>query len=220
MKFELKALTVENAEFVGNHLAMVAVLLETDPDLAYEHAISAYRRGGRIGVVRETVGLVAYTLGDFARALREFQTYRRITGSNEQIGMEVDCERGLGRPERGFALAREIDRSTLSDTAAVQLAIALSGARLDQGKALLALAELEIPQLKPDTVFDYSPALFDAYAEVLEELDRATEAAAWRKRAVIAQQALDEKFGIPEEAEEFEVVTEYRTTEDDDDHAS
>ena len=124
-------------------------------------------------------------------------------------GKLVHLYYGTLRPERGLELARSIDRSKLSDVAAVNLAIAMSGARLDQGNAALALAELEIPQLKPDTAFAYSPTLFLAYAEVLDELDRAREAKQWRERADVAQSALDEAFGTAEEAEEFEVVTEY-----------
>jgi hypothetical protein len=206
---ELKALTPENAEFVALHLAMAARLIEVEPERAHQHAISASRRGGRIPAVRETLGLTAYTIGDFALALRELRTFRRISGSLDQVALEVDCERGLERPERGLELARSIDRTKLSDVAAVNLAIAMSGARLDQGKAILALAELEIPQLKPDTAFAYSPSLFLAYAEVLDELERSREAEEWRARADVAQLALDEAFGTAEEAEEFEVFTEY-----------
>jgi hypothetical protein len=46
-------------------------------------------------------------------------------------------------------------------------------------------------------------------AEVLDELDRSREAEQWRARADVAQLALDEAFGTAEEAEEFEVYTEY-----------
>jgi hypothetical protein len=125
------------------------------------------------------------------------------------VALEVDCERGLERPDRALELGRSVDRSTLPDLAAANLAIAMSGARLDQGNAQLALAELEIPQLNPNTAFAYSPALFAAYAEVLAELGRTVEASEWLARANVAQQALDDAYGSPEEAEEFEVFTEY-----------
>jgi hypothetical protein len=58
------------------------------------------------------------------------------------------------------------------------------------------LAELEIPQLDPTRAFSYSPALFDAYAEVLEELGREDDASVWRDRAVAAAEALDESFDV------------------------
>ncbi len=43
----------------------------------------------------------------------------------------------------------------------------------------LALTELEIPQLTPDTAYSFSPALFDSYAVVLAELGRDEEAELW-----------------------------------------
>ena len=58
----------------------------------------------------------------------------------------------------------------------VELAIAMSGARLDLGQPEAALTELQIPQLDPERAFAWSPALFDAYATVLEELGRDDEA--------------------------------------------
>ena len=206
---ELKALTEENAEYVGLHLVMVARYVDEDPERALSHALSASRRGGRIACVREAAGVAAYTAGDFALALRELNTFTRISGSNEQIALMVDCERGLGRSERALELGRSIDRKKLSDLAAVNLAIAMSGARLDLGQTELALAELEIPQLNPDAAFSYSPALFWAYGEVLEELGRNDEAQAWRRRADVAQQALDETYGTAGEFEDQVIMIEY-----------
>src|SRR5690606_19036933 len=97
---ELKTLSKENAEGVARHLAMAARLIDQDPELAHAHATSAARRAGRIGVVRETLAITAYATGDFALALRELRTYRRITGRDDQLPMMVDSERGLGRPDK------------------------------------------------------------------------------------------------------------------------
>jgi hypothetical protein len=169
---------------------MAAQLIEEDPDLAHKHALSAARRAGRIAVVRETLAITAYATGDFALALRELRTYRRISGSNDQLPLMVDSERGVGRPDRALELGRSVDRATLPAGVQVGLAIAMSGARLDLGQPELALAELEIPQLDPDRAFSYSPALFSAYAEVLDELGRTTEAEEWRARSARAEAAL------------------------------
>ncbi|GLU90332.1 hypothetical protein Agsp01_25870 [Agromyces sp. NBRC 114283] len=198
---ELRTLTKENADWVAVHLAAAAEFLDTDPELAHRHALSASRRGGRIGVVRETLAITAYATGDFALALRELRTYRRITGSDEQLPLMVDSERGVGRPDRALELGRSVDRSTLPAGVQVSLAIAMSGARLDRGETELALAELEIPQLDPDRAFSYSPSLFLAYAEVLDELGREADAADWRTRALRAEAAL----AGPAESEVFEV---------------
>jgi tetratricopeptide (TPR) repeat protein len=189
---ELKTLSKENAEGVALHLVMVSQLIESDPELAHQHAISAARRAGRIGVVRETLAITAYATEDYALALRELRTYRRISGRDDQLPMMVDSERGLERPERALELGRSVRRSTLSIPVQVELAIAMSGARLDLGQAEEALVELQIPQLDPTKAFSYSPALFGAYGTVLEELGRAEEAATWFERADIAADALDD----------------------------
>ncbi|MEG2777976.1 MAG: hypothetical protein RR905_01685, partial [Aurantimicrobium sp.] len=187
---ELKTLTKENAERVAKHLVMAVRLMDENPELAHQHVLSAARRAGRIAIVRETLGITAYAIGDFALALRELRTYRRISGSNEQIALMVDAERGVGRPDKALELGRSVERSTLSEATQVALSIAMSGARLDLDQVDLALAELEIPQLDPTKAFTYSPALFSAYAEVLEELGRHQEAAEWTTCAEIAEKAL------------------------------
>jgi hypothetical protein len=187
---ELKTLTKENAERVAKHLVMAVRLMEENPELAHQHVLSAARRAGRIAIVRETLGITAYATGDFALALRELRTYRRISGSNEQIALMVDAERGVGRPDKGLELGRSVERSTLSEATQVALSIAMSGARLDLDQADLALAELEIPQLDPSKAFTYSPALFHAYADVLQELGRHQEAAEWTNCAEVAERAL------------------------------
>ncbi|WP_235022123.1 hypothetical protein [Rathayibacter sp. VKM Ac-2754] len=187
---ELRTLTKENAEWVAMHLVMAGRLLEEDPELAHRHVLSAARRAGRIAIVRESLAISAYAIGDYALALRELRTYRRISGSDEQVPLMVDSERGVGRPDKALELGRSIDRTALSPGAQVSLAIAMSGARLDLGQTELALMELEIPQLEPDRAFSYSPPLFAAYALVLEELGRTEEAATWQRRADIAERAV------------------------------
>ena len=187
---ELKTMTAENQEFVARHLVMAARLIEDDPEAAHRHALSASRRGGRIGIVRETLAITAYRTGDYALALRELRTYRRITGRDDQLPLMVDSERGLGRPARALELGRSVPRGGLPVAVQVELAIAMSGARLDLGQTEQALAELDIPQLVPDVVYSWSPSLFDAYATVLEDLGRGDEAAEWFRRAEVAAVAL------------------------------
>ncbi|WP_439692712.1 hypothetical protein ACRQ4B_00175 [Curtobacterium sp. SP.BCo] len=177
---------------MARHLVAAAMLVDDDPETANQHALSAARRAGRVGVVRETAAITAYRLGDFATALRELRTYRRISGSNDQLPMMVDCERGLGRPERALELGRSVDRAALDTPVQVELAIAMSGARLDLGNPTAALGELEIPQLDPSRAYTWSPALYSAYAATLEELGRQDEADEWWARVDRAAEALAE----------------------------
>ena len=196
---QLKTLSKENAEEVARHLAMAANIIDEDPELAHKHALAAVRRAGRIAVVRETAAITAYAIGDFALAVRELRTYRRISGQDDQIALLVDSERGVGRPDRALEAGRAVDRSSLPTEVRVELAIAMSGARLDLGEKERALLELDIPELDPNRAFEWSPGLFAARAAVLEELGRDEEAAEWRRRAEVAGDVIDEAAGVGED---------------------
>lgn len=215
VRVQFKTLSPENSERVARHLAMVNLLINDDPELAHQHAIAAAERAGRIGVVRETLALTAYTVGDFALALREMQAYRRITGANDQLPIMVDCERGLGRPDKALELGRSVDPKTLEPGVRANLAIAMSGARLDRGENELALAELEIAELNPEKVFDYSPQLFRAYADTLDILGRESESKRWFTLADRADAALAAKnapdFEILDVIEEIEIPAPYES---------
>lgn len=209
LRVQLKTLTEENAEQVARHLAMVRLLIDQDPALALEHAKAAASRAGRIAFIRETLGVTAYTAGDFSLALRELLAHRRATGSQDQIPLIVDSERGLGRPQRALDEGRSIDRNKLEASVRVNLAIALSGARLDLGQNDLALAELEIRELDPTKVFDYSVPLFWAYSDTLEILGKVEEARRWATLAERAERALNPEATGEQEAisviEEIEI---------------
>ena len=147
----LRTLSKDNAEGVGRHLVMVGRLLDVAPELAYEHAQAAVRRAGRVDVVREAAGLAAYRTGRYAEALRELRTVRRLNGSSEHLAIMADCERGLGRPERALALAQEPEAETLDAEAKIELAMVVSGARLDLGQADAAVAALSTPAVRAGT---------------------------------------------------------------------
>ena len=201
VRVQLKTLTAENAEMVARHLAMVNLLIEKDPELAHKHALAASRRAGRLAIVHETLGVTAYTVGDYALALRELLTHRRLSGSLDQIPLIVDSERGMNRPAKALEAAAGVDRKKLPVGVRINLAIALSGARLDLGDAKNAKLELEIPELSPKQIFPQSPLLFRSYAEVLRELGLPSET--WDELAARAETALSE---VGEEL--FELVEE------------
>ncbi|HEY9307402.1 MAG TPA: hypothetical protein VIP82_06320 [Microbacterium sp.] len=195
---------------------MASELIDEDPALAHQHALSASRRAGRIAVVRETLAITAYATGDFALALRELRTYRRISGRDDQIALMVDSERGVGRADRALEVGRSVDRATLDTPVRVELAIAMSGARLDLGEPERALQELDIPELDPDRAFEWSPGLFAARAAVLEELGRTDEAEQWHRRAVVAGEAIDAATGLGD----LETVLVEEVLEEDDEDDS
>ena len=187
---QIKTLEAKSAEWVARHLVMAGRLIDEEPELAFQHALAASRRGGRLAAVREAVGLTAYAAGHYGEALREFRTYRRISGSNVHLPVMADCERGLGRPDRALDVVRSEEANDLDAPGKAELAIVAAGARTDLGQLDAAVAELEIAQLDINRAFSYSPRLFRAYADALAAVGRTDEASKWQKQAVVAENAL------------------------------
>lgn len=187
---QLGALDAQNRPWVQKHLVMAGRLIDEDPELAFDHALAASRRGGRLAVVREAAGISAYAAGKFAEALREFRTYRRISGDNAHLPEMVDAERALGRIEKALEMAAEAQLDQLPVASRVELAIVVSGIHLDRHDAKAAVQALEIPELNPRRGFSYSPRLFSAYAEALSAAGRTKEAQDWANLAGRAGRAL------------------------------
>ncbi|WP_285627955.1 hypothetical protein [Kineosporia sp. NBRC 101677] len=184
VRHELSGLTREVAVQTGAHLAAVNYFIESDPERAWQHAEAARKRGGRLGVVRETAGLAAYRTGRYADALAELRTARRITGSNEHLAIMADCERGLGRPERALELARSEEAKTLDADNRIELKIVESGARADLGEFDAAVVVLQIPELESNRRSPSLARLRFAYSEALKAAKRQQEAESWRSRAI------------------------------------
>src|SRR6478735_551209 len=187
VKNQLRTLSKENAVGVGQHLVMVAMLLDTDIVGAQAHAETAVRRAGRVPAAREALGLVAYRKGDWALALSEFRTARRLSGSSHMLALMVDAERGLGRTERALDLAASPEANSLPLDERIELAIVVSGIRRDLGQLEAAAVGLEIPQLRPTAnPKSWTARLFYAYAEARLALGDTQSARDWFARAADA----------------------------------
>ncbi len=191
VKNELRTLSKENAVGVGQHLVMTSRLMDSDIVAARAHAETAVRRAGRVASVREARGLVAYREGDFALALSEFRTARRLSGSHHLLPMMVDCERGLGRPEKALELAGSPEAKTLTAAEQVELRIVCSGIRRDMGQLDAAVVLLEVPSLNPSRRDPWSARLFYAYADALMARGDSDLARAWFAVAAEADEAQD-----------------------------
>lgn len=66
---------------------------------AVKHAQAAKELAPQDATVRETLGIASYRTGDWATALRELRTYRRMTGDTTHLPVEIDVLRALGRAE-------------------------------------------------------------------------------------------------------------------------
>jgi tetratricopeptide (TPR) repeat protein len=174
------------ADAVARHLVAAGALIDDDPEAALGHARAARARSGRIAAIREAVGIAAYQCGDWAQALGELRAARRMGSKSPLLPLIVDCERGLGRPERAIELARGPEATELSGDAADELRIVAAGARADLGQLEQALTILSTPQLDRTRTGTTAARLFYAYAETLLALDRGDEALQWFLRAAAA----------------------------------
>lgn len=189
---ELRTLSKDNAEGVARHLVAVSrFLVEEDLDRALAHAQTAARRAGRVAAVREALGIVHHRRGEWAKALAEYRTARRLSGSDHVLPQMADCERGLGRPERAIALAAAPEAAQLSRQDRVELAIVVSGARRDLGQvdaAVLVLRDLA-QSTRPQQ--PGAARLYYAYADSLLAAGDQAAAREWFSRAVDADRDLE-----------------------------
>ncbi len=189
VRAELRTLSKENAEGVAQHLVAAGRLLDEDLEGALAHAETAVRRAGRVPAAREALGLVAYRQGDWARALAEFRTARRLSGSSHLLPYMVDAGRALGRPDRAVDLAFSTEAGNLGQEDRIELAIVVAGIRRDMGQVEAALVGLRGPTTRTTAQQPWATRLFYAYADTLLHAGRDEDARAWFARAVEVDEA-------------------------------
>jgi hypothetical protein len=188
---ELAVLPSQLAGTVGAHLVAAAELVDDDPEAALAHGRYARSRAARVAVVREAVGLLAYHAQEWAEALNELRTARRLGGGPGLLAVMADCERGLGRPARAIDLAGAPDARRLSADQSAELRIVVSGARRDLGQLDAAVVALQGPDLDVTRRDPWSARLFYAYADCLSAVGRTDEAVRWFIAAADADAADD-----------------------------
>jgi tetratricopeptide (TPR) repeat protein len=169
VRAELRSLGPVTAERVARHLVATGQLLDEDPDAALEQARAARSYGARIAAVREAAGVAAYRAGEWAEAIAELRTARRMTGDSSHLPLIADSERALGRPERALALVRSPEAAALAPRLRAEMRIVESGARRDLGQLDAALVALQGPDLDRRTTHEWSARLWYAYADLLVE---------------------------------------------------
>ncbi|MCW2616643.1 MAG: Tetratricopeptide [Frankiales bacterium] len=176
---ELRSLSKETAELVARHLVVTGHLIDDEPEQALAHARAARALAGRIGVVRQAVGLAAYAAGEWNEALSELRAARRITGRPEHLAVFADCERALGRPERALAYGDDPEVTSLTQDERVELVIVLAGARRDMGQLDAAVLALQEPARRTTAQRPWAARLWYAYADALLVAGREQEARDW-----------------------------------------
>jgi tetratricopeptide (TPR) repeat protein len=176
---ELDTLSKPNAETVGAYLVEAGLALDADPRRALAHARAARARAARLAAVREAVGIAAYRCEEWAEAISELRAARRIGGDPRNLAVIADCERALERPRQALRALHDPDAGRLDAHTRTELLIVVAGARRDLGQDDAALAVLARGGLDREHPQPGSLRLWYAYADTLNALGRAQEAASW-----------------------------------------
>lgn len=179
---QLKGLPEKLAARVARHLAAAGLLIDSDPETAYQHALAARSRASRLAVVREATGEAAYAAGHYAEALAELRAAKRMNGAPDYIPIMADCHRALGQPEQALKLAKSPSVANFAPEAKAEMTIVEAGARRDMGQMDAALRTLELAPLMHKSRASWVVRLRYAYADTLEAAGRESDALAWFHR--------------------------------------
>lgn len=190
---QLKGLPEKLAARVARHLAAAGLVLEDDPETAYQHTLAARARAPRLAVVREATGEAAYAAGHFAEALAELRAAKRMNGAPDYLPMMADCHRALGNPEQALKLAKSPSVANFDPPARAEMTLVEAGARRDMGQLDAALRTLEHAPINSKSRAPWVVRLRYAYADILEAAGREQDALAWfhRTHAVDGEQITD-----------------------------
>jgi tetratricopeptide (TPR) repeat protein len=177
------------------------LIIDEDPETAYQHTLAARARASRLAVVREATGEAAYAAGHYAEALAELRAAKRMNGATAYLPMMADCHRALGRPEEALKLAKSPSVRNFVPDAKAEMTLVEAGARRDQGQLDAALRTLELAPLTSKSRESWVVRLRYAYADTLEAAGRDQDALAWFHRT----QAIDSDE-ITDAAERAEVI--------------
>jgi tetratricopeptide (TPR) repeat protein len=186
VRSQLRTLSKLNAEKVARHLVAAGRLVDEDPQAALQHARAARALGARVAVVREAVGETAYAAGEWAEAIAELRTARRMTGDDSALPMIADAERALGRADRALKIAQSEEAQALGPAERAEMRIVEAGARHDLGQLDAALLTLQDSGLDRTSTQPWSARVWYAYADLLLAADREDEAREWFRAAADA----------------------------------
>ncbi|PKH41043.1 hypothetical protein SAMN05192575_1092 [Nocardioides alpinus] len=193
VRAQLKGLPEKLAARVARHLAAAGVLIDEDPETAYQHTLAARARASRLAVVREATGEAAYAAGHYAEALAELRAAKRMNGATDYLPIMADCHRALGNPEQAIKLAKSPSVSNFSTEAKAEMTLVEAGARRDMGQLDAALRTLELAPLNSKSRSAWAVRLRYAYADTLESAGRESDALAWfhRTHAIDSEELTD-----------------------------
>jgi hypothetical protein len=131
-------------------LAALAAAAEAFSDGQYHAAVRkaqhAKELASRDATIREILGLASYRIGDWATALRELRTYRRLSGETTHMPVEMDVLRALGRSEEVTEVWEEFRRRGGNPATSKEAKVVYASHLIDRGD--LAGAESVVGRLR------------------------------------------------------------------------
>jgi tetratricopeptide (TPR) repeat protein len=162
----------------------VSLLDRGDPLQAAREAERAKDAASRSGPVREVLALAYYGAERWRDALREAQTYRRITGRADQNHIIADCHRALGNPEKAIPLAEEALRAKVPDEVKAEAVIVAASALADLGRFDQGLAMLHRLRTRPDVGRSHDLRMWYVTGDILARAGRSEDAAKEFRRVI------------------------------------
>jgi tetratricopeptide (TPR) repeat protein len=152
--------------------------LERDrPRDAERAATEAKRLAPRSGAIREVLGLAHYRARKFREALRELQSYRRLTGRLDQNHLIADCHRALGAPAKALGPVEEALAARIPEDSRAEAAVVGAAALADLGRYDEALTMLRRFHPRGGGVRPHDLRVWYVRADVLDRAGRRREAA-------------------------------------------
>ena len=120
-------------------LSHLSIAMENFANERYPAAAAELRQAKKLSprsaTIRELLGLSAYRSGMWEEALRELRTFRRLTGDLLHYPVEMDCLRGLERPDDVIKAWERFQEHDVSPMVNNEARVVYASFLLDQDRA-------------------------------------------------------------------------------------
>jgi len=175
---EVEATTGSAAPRVLALLEQALERMDADrPTDALKLLAEAKPRASRSVSLREMLGMALYQAGQYREAIRELQSYRRMSGRPDQNHLIADCHRALGAPEKAVPLVQEALRSRIPEESRAEAAVVGGAALADLGRFEEALVLLRRFGTTREVARPHDLRVWYVTGDVLERAGRKREAA-------------------------------------------
>lgn len=120
--------------------------------------------------VREALGIAYYHREEFAAAAEELETYRRLSGRQDQNHLLADCARALGGQADVASYVAAMREAGVDEERVAEGLLVLAGEQADRGELEAALATLEEADWAPGDIEPCHVRLWYMAGDIAERL--------------------------------------------------